>query len=836
MSKSVNVDFVTRQIEVDTDGKEYYVSAAVAAKDAEQSMLSAQNAANTAEKIATDLGLVDEAVQTAVSSAGQASNSATTASNKADIATAKADIATTKASEASVSADTATQKADAASTSATNAAQSYANADAIATQLTEYLATKETLTAPAVDKTLLIEGAAADAKVVGELKDNLDNAITNIETAILNTNSSEIISSGITDTVIDHYIINNNNGAIASFSNGILSGYIPVTECQNYNIKMQTLYIGDVAFYDKNKKPLFAFNINNEQNDNKAYGLTAAVWHGGSRDYVTFSGTGQNLTCFIKIYSGIAYMVFYIAKSNVTAGYLNYYGEHTNLDNIPISEITITNETNLQKKISDNTNRIVALEESIDAISPNGDILLNKSGTNIDVRSRFDSSNDIAVKFHVNSSNKVFNFNQYYTLPSSSDDNVTSGELFKTAVDDITGVYINETILGGNHGNDRGYNITFSSPHEFTESNIGETWKIDGHDFVIIKIVNDTTILGGFPVGSDNGLTMYAISTLSMSKDGITKPFESATREQIKPAINHQKIAVIDDKGHEITTDGIYKGKYFDIINTYDVIATGAMISHLRENVGNNTNTSYYDESINESVYTMNLLFHCRERGSITVFESIGFNRNGNFSFAHGVQSMSSNFNYWCVPATDYNSISLIPDERVELIKDTWTDETKPPIRYYQYTNNDATGNGMVIGFNNKYADGIDSLRKETYSAGFIFSTHKMYPLFYDYKNGQAVTNEDSYNMVCFRCPLTTYDNDIPSVAWYYVGDDIYLLIDAHASANKYLALPDSFNGRIVEAVEEYGDIKIGSVVAGSKIKVIVKNGYGSGLYRLSKQ
>lgn len=173
MSKSVNVDFVTRQIEVDTDGKEHFISAAMAAKDAEQSAFSAQNAANTAEKIATDLGLVDEAVQTAVSSAEQASNSATIASEKSDIATAKADIATTKASEASASAATATSKADAASTSATNAAQSYANSDAIATQLTEYLATKETLTAPAVDKTLLIEGAAADAKVVGKLKGDL---------------------------------------------------------------------------------------------------------------------------------------------------------------------------------------------------------------------------------------------------------------------------------------------------------------------------------------------------------------------------------------------------------------------------------------------------------------------------------------------------------------------------------------------------------------------------------------------------------------------------------------------------------------------------------------
>lgn len=51
MSKSVNVDFVTRQIEVDTDGKEHFISAAMAAKDAEQSMLSAQNAAKEAGTI-----------------------------------------------------------------------------------------------------------------------------------------------------------------------------------------------------------------------------------------------------------------------------------------------------------------------------------------------------------------------------------------------------------------------------------------------------------------------------------------------------------------------------------------------------------------------------------------------------------------------------------------------------------------------------------------------------------------------------------------------------------------------------------------------------------------
>lgn len=116
------------------------------AEFANEQAVNAQNAANAAEAVAPEYAKTKEVLDNIVSYTN-------TATEQASIATAKA---------------------DAANVSATNAAQSYANADAIATQLTEYLATKETLTAPAVDKTLLIEGAAADSKVVGELKSDLD--------------------------------------------------------------------------------------------------------------------------------------------------------------------------------------------------------------------------------------------------------------------------------------------------------------------------------------------------------------------------------------------------------------------------------------------------------------------------------------------------------------------------------------------------------------------------------------------------------------------------------------------------------------------------------------
>lgn len=50
MSKQVNVDFVTRQIEVDTDGKEHFISAAMAANKAETAAVNAQNAATSVQK------------------------------------------------------------------------------------------------------------------------------------------------------------------------------------------------------------------------------------------------------------------------------------------------------------------------------------------------------------------------------------------------------------------------------------------------------------------------------------------------------------------------------------------------------------------------------------------------------------------------------------------------------------------------------------------------------------------------------------------------------------------------------------------------------------------
>ena len=310
MSKSVNVDFVTRKIEVDTDGKEHFISAAMAAKDAEASMLNAQNAANTAQKIADDLGLVDEAVQQVVANAEQVRNDTAIASNKADIATTQANISAEKA-------DVATTKADAANVSATNAAQSYANADAIATQLTEYLATKETLTAPAVDKTLLIEGAAADSASVGEATTELNSKLNDFTSSNVLYRFKSKTFNGTLNTWVYKDIrlviptnttkISVNLGGLVTSSGTLPSNYIGIDFFGDNAQIGSTIYINELNYgYTINipngaTEVEFRFYINTTEAVNTSATFTDFIVMSGVTEKPTVSINENTLVKDIKI-------------------------------------------------------------------------------------------------------------------------------------------------------------------------------------------------------------------------------------------------------------------------------------------------------------------------------------------------------------------------------------------------------------------------------------------------------------------------------------------------------------------------------------------------------
>ena len=168
MSKTVNVDFTTRVIEIETDGKEHFISAALAAKNANADAQTAKKAAEDALQIVDNLQITGESTAQAKKSAEVALTSEKNAKASEEAVTVKAEDVTSKHDDVVTKHSDVMTKAEQVTTDADNAKNAADTADGIATQLTEYLKTKENLTAPAVDKSLLIEGAAADSKTVGE--------------------------------------------------------------------------------------------------------------------------------------------------------------------------------------------------------------------------------------------------------------------------------------------------------------------------------------------------------------------------------------------------------------------------------------------------------------------------------------------------------------------------------------------------------------------------------------------------------------------------------------------------------------------------------------------
>ena len=443
---------------------------------------------------------------------------------------------------------------------------------------------------------------------------------------------------------------------------------------------------------------------------------------------------------------------------------------------------------------------------------------LIKSSDNYQIRSEWDENNEISIRgsLHGSANNS---FDMLYI------------DTFKTLHDDIAPHYIDYSYRGGNHGDDKGYLIDCGSAHGILESNIGQLWTdSNGVEYIILKIPSDTTILIGCP--SANGL-VATIPSSPLTHNGKSVAFNSSARKGVLSACNHISVKILDVDGNEIVNDGHYQGDYFDIVETYNIINILDMIEYLKDNVGNNTNESLYSDEITGKYCTCNNIHRFTERGAMTLFQSVDFERTTSINYIGGVQSMPIG-SYYCVPSTNANLITLQgatdPAEIVSLTSDKWDNAEYPPNSYWQFDKANWT-NGFVIGYCPEFGDGKAEKRKNISNAGQIYNTKKVYP--YLVSNGQA-TNTRTVQCVSYRIPLNRYDEDIPAVGWYYVGKDIYSMIDVQKSVNKHLVLPNEFKGKKVTVVEKHGDITVSEFVGATGIRVIT-NEYGNVTLKLTE-
>ena len=641
--------------------------------------------------------------------------------------------------------------------------------------------------------------------------------------------------------VEDGKLLSFNSGHHVDYKDSIISGYVPVEVGKTYTISNgNNLYANVILFYNKDKKVICA--------SHDYTGIPSA------NGFVEVSGDKQVITFKLLPDSNIAFASWYIAKSPDN----NYYGSHNNLDGIidyiqmnegdcllPFEKNDLQYDdfihninkglTNIEKNtnlIKENTNSINKLKEEFKRYN----IFFIKSDNKIQVRSEWNTEQDITIHCDLKSSlNHSFNLLAYKLVNKSTDYlNFDSGTVFKGSYDDIAPFYFNNSYVGANHGWDRCYEIATVSEHGLVESNIGELWHDDiNQEILILSILSTKKILVCSPSSDifSSNLGILKNNTLvgSITNDSKTLLIQTVTRTQLRPAINNKKIKVLNSKSVEIINDGIYQADYFDIVETYNIFDIQTMINKLKSNVGNNKNDSYYSDDIIEKYCTVNIIYRFTERGAMTVFQTIDFDKIVNWSFGHFVQSETIG-NYIIVPNTLYKNITLIDKEDIAIDKNSWINKELPPARFYQFSDINRT-KGMCLGFNTFLGSAKPEIQKTSTETGFYYNeTKKMYPkLSCKVKN---TTIGESVNAICYRVPLREYDKDM-SVGWYYVNDNIYLLIDCQKSINKFIELPKHMLGKEVEIVESYGNTNIPiPFVSPNGIKIIV-NEYGSLILKL---
>jgi len=437
--------------------------------------------------------------------------------------------------------------------------------------------------------------------------------------------------------------------------------------------------------------------------------------------------------------------------------------------------------------------------------------------------------------------NPYFNIEAAYTCPAESEcEDISSFSLWKESHDDICPVFVQGTPLGANHGFNCVDRVTAPS-HGKTEADIGSVWLDSGdRTFCLVNVPDPHTLWfvlfddksmthGKMSFGVPSGKLVHGFG--ATHTEDVT--IEARSNTQLWQSFNHYSMKfLVDGEVRDIKGDSVFDGDKFEIETQYDIIYVPAMLRHLMHNTGNNTNESQHSEEIEESYLRVNVKYEFRENGSVTTYCSFWINKELELGYIGLVQSMAvDSTTYTYVPDTSYKNLTVQGSSSIHFFsRDTWDSEEKAPYRYYQFADV-SCGKGMALAYDRRFGWGTNEKRVRCLEhAGRYYTTRKMYPAFI---SGGKLSAGEHVDGIAVRMPLYRYDEDMTAVCWYWIGDEIVLMIDIHSAVSKEIRLPEYMNDRKIEILDKTESVKIGqSAINSAKLKVH-SDGYGYVVIRL---
>lgn len=522
---------------------------------------------------------------------------------------------------------------------------------------------------------------------------------------------------------------------------------------------------------------------------------------------------------------------------------------------------------------------VYAKKSDLNDITPKGVVSKNTATTVcVDaiyayIRTKWNSTLDLVqqVQYGTTTSfnNNVVNPYSVKTIPATTLDENTitaysTGTLIVNHVDDAAPCNYNLTYIGANHGAYIVHQATVAG-HGKTVVDVGSRWTQGLNTFTIMRIVDANTLwlvsqnIGAtywqFVTSSQSGLTFTHLSGATNST-AFTPITSSLT--QLYPAIKNQVKTIRLDGRVPVTTSGVYKCEFVDIVNTYEICNPVSVIAYVQSVVGSATQPPFDHTSVTTDMRVV-LTYRYASNGSCSINSMYQTKSQLRMGYIGGTQALPLSYTgkslYQYVPkllpivgTLKTWNLTAVEDitsqiETLNFTNAVWADSNNPPDRMVQFVSTGSVKNhGMVIGYGLQRGYGRPSIRKSTSqsNAGFLnASTRKMYPYLINDSSfaSSLIPANTVINATVYRS-IYNFDT-VPSATvytWYYDGNDIIVVFDTHQSSNAVqLPLPSWMDGLSATVIDSSLTFTLLTpIVSNDGLLASVTGGYGQATIRLS--
>jgi len=492
-----------------------------------------------------------------------------------------------------------------------------------------------------------------------------------------------------------------------------------------------------------------------------------------------------------------------------------------------------------------------------------------KSNGVVYIRSHFSMENDLVVRVGRGVKNNQINFVGTYLLGkngSMDTSGIKGGILIHNNGDDATPWHLNGTYIGANHGASVGVQLTCPG-HGLTKEYLGSEWEDEaGKKFYLIRILDENKLLFLGRNKSAGVIWQFesAEKTGSVLKNSSFNRTINYTEKtlavQIYPSCRIKKQEYLADGKTPLKEGEVVECRWFDIVEEYDIINTGALLADIISHPGQERN--FADEHL-DAVVNNKITYRFFPNGANVIYYNAKALQEFKLGYMGFIQSSKlyqgkyqtheyyipktvaftkDNINYNFQGIQDFSFRLPSPLDFNEKVKNI-SDPENLPERFIQFLGNkdgDKTIRevGYALGYSLIHGITVPSVRaRNTSNAITIYTTSKSYPNAINSKMGPLIPAGTEFYCIAYRHYFNPPQaGNATSVYWQQHENDTVVYADYHKSVDKdVIKLPGEFTGKKLEVVEKTPSITVhtSATVPEKGVEVSVVDRYGYAVFKI---